>query len=117
MAAQNSDSSGMDLETFVSDTLVSIIVGVNKAQIKLGEAGSYGMINPEREPVEYSYPPRDVEFDIAVTVESSAKGSASGGVQISVVRFGASGEVTDKDVAVSRVKFSVPVSFPWTTRS
>jgi hypothetical protein len=57
-----------------------------------------------------------VKFDVAVTAETSDTAKGGGGVKIAVmsVAVPASGDVetASKNVAVTRIQFSVPISLP-----
>lgn len=102
----------MDLDEFVSETLRQILGGVSKAQAgehggninaaypgaasgNLVPGGNYGLFTR-------------VDFDVAVTAESSGGGKAS----IKVWSIGAEGGGERRSQTVSRVSFSVPVRLP-----
>lgn len=53
-----------------------------------------------------------VKFDAAVTAEMSDTVKAGGGFKVVVFSMGASGEATEKNVAVTRVQFSIPLTLP-----
>lgn len=118
----------MDLQTFVSETLVQIVAGVKEAQSKIAELGTNASVNPgwvyetQRKKNGQASP---VEFDVALTViqqssDSSAErtgGKLKGGV-LSVfsaevgTEFGDARSGSEKSETVSRVKFSVSLAQP-----
>ncbi|KAA3449886.1 hypothetical protein C7I87_14805 [Mesorhizobium sp. SARCC-RB16n] len=101
----------MDLEQFISETLGQILSGVAKAQdTEIGEnvnasfrgdPGSNLSMLPEFGFVR-------VDFDVAVTAESSADGKEF----IRVWGTGAEGGMDSRSQAVSRVVFAVPLRLP-----
>ena len=98
---------------FVSTTLVQIVEGVEQAIAEVSQKSGSGRINPIRENEYYSNP-KDVEFDVAVTVTDSVSGKAEGGIRIPVLRAVGQGEKSLENRAVSRIRFSVPLSVPST---
>lgn len=113
----------MDLKEFVSETLISIITGVNEAQQKAEEYGAH--VNPaglmrhtsnisdnavwDNRTNVYAQP---VSFDVAVTAEDTAQGGAKIKVFSGILDGGLGAEKTNKNVVASRVQFMVPVLFP-----
>jgi len=116
----------MDIQNFISQTLIQIFAGVKDAQGAISQIGSGAMINPvpnQQHSPRSTARPQGVEFDIAVTVsESAVEGSTEklGGKAglLSVVSLQAAAEVAgDRRGAhgsetVSRVKFTVEVALP-----
>jgi hypothetical protein len=113
----------MELKDFISTTLAAIIDGVVDAQERVQSKGAH--INPgglmrttrvlsenaiwDNSTNNYA---RTVSFDIAVTVEDGTKTNAKIGVVAGVFNLGAGGESANKQQAINRVQFSVPVLFP-----
>ena len=101
----------MDLEQFISETLGQILSGVARAQDTeigknvnasfRGELGSNPSVLPDFEFVR-------VDFDVAVTAESSADGKES----IRVWGLRADGGNDSRSRTVSRVVFAVPLRLP-----
>ena len=108
----------MDLKNFVSDTITQIIEGIADAQIRIKENPSHATINPD--PMHYteagnisqSRRIRDIEFDVALSVESTG----SSGAKVSVIGGFFGGKVEagtgSSEGRVNRVNFSVPVRCP-----
>ena len=113
----------MELKEFVTHAIAEIIQGVLDAQTALGENGRY--VNPElstaQGPLEkqgrlvsiQGQLVQTVEFDVAVTA-STATGSKGGiGVVAGVFALGSQGQSNAENIAVSRLKFSVPITLPY----
>ncbi len=106
------DVPSMDLELFVSATLVQIVTGVANAQQQIGDLGGNTKINPIVDMASYTTP-TPVQFDVAVTVSGSTEASGKAGRKIaSIVDVGGGGGATHSTEAVSRIRFSVAVSMP-----
>jgi hypothetical protein len=95
----------MDIKTFVAESLQQIIEGVEQTQKQFsgGINSTHGRTNLEAI--------SQVEFDIAVTIEQGS--TTKGGIAIFGGAFGlgSQGASSKNDSSVSRIKFSVPVSF------
>lgn len=114
----------MDLKTFVEQTLVAVVEGVKAAQMKYPTGSGTAAINHvDRAPAEAALPTgaTPIEFDVAVTSASEEEtgGSRKGGLNIRVVEasMGSTGAERTRSEAVSRVRFTVPVSLPVTHTS
>jgi hypothetical protein len=118
----------MDLEEFVSLTLVQIINGVRKAQAETRIAGKdpseADLVNPA---IMYSadVAPKGkhfatigrnlvhfVSFDVALTTDSTAEGKGGVSVKVAGLGFDAGGGGSTKDSVVSHIKFEVPITLP-----
>lgn len=101
----------MKLKTFVSQTLLAIIEGVEEAQAAALESGA--MISPSV-PVgrELGLHRGTVEFDVEVTTSEGAGSSAGGGIVVGM--FGLSGKTESEQAshARNRIRLSVPIGFP-----
>jgi hypothetical protein len=111
----------MNLQDFVAESLRQIIRGVKAVQEEARQDKAW--VNP---PIVWPDDVRstrlrnlrnsslvhEIEFDVAVTVsqEDGKKGGA--GLVIGPVVLGAQGQSASTSESVSRVKFSVPVSYP-----
>lgn len=113
----------MDLKEFVGQALSDIVQGVINAQSLLGENGKY--INPQLSTKQGRLEPQGrlvsiqgqlmqtVEFDVAVTA-TEAKGTKGGiGVVVGTLALGTHAQKSAESSAVSRIKFTVPVSLPY----
>lgn len=102
----------MELEEFISETLGQILAGVAKAQdTEIGKnvnAASPGVLGSNLSALaEFGVFAR-VDFDVAVTAESSVGGKGS----IRVWGLGAEGGKDSRSQTVSRVVFAVPPRLP-----
>jgi len=111
----------MNIEEFVSESLVQIIKGVMKAQEEL--KGTKAFINPALR----SFPSaesvgtaeghadkivRNVEFDVAVSV-AEGKGTKGGiGIMVGVMGIGSQGQSQSSTGSESRIKFKIPIILP-----
>lgn len=117
----------MELKDFVARSLTDIIKGVSEAQaaIQTPRKDLGGQVNPRidstsrreikgRLETQDNYQPvQMVEFDIAVTVSEGSGEEGKGGIRVlSIIDVGGKIDSKRENVTVSRMKFSVPVSFP-----
>ena len=115
----------MELKQFISQALTSIVEGVVEAQDQTREHGAF--INPgglmrvvksisndaiwDNRTNNFA---RLVSFDVAVTTEEGTTTNAKIGVVAGVFNLGAGGASANKELAVSRIQFAVPVLLPVT---
>ncbi len=106
----------MNLEEFVTESLVQLVEGVSTAQLRIHKGAT---INPKQRStkprsVEYGtgIPVQEIEFDIAVTVDEGKQTKGGIGVVAGVFALGSQGQSSAATQSVSRIKFSVPISFP-----
>lgn len=107
----------MELQDFVSTALVSIVRGVEKAQVDLGS--SKATINPNGlktqlalEQLQEGSGLTNVEFEVAVEVKSAGEAGGSAGIKIHIFSGEISGKKSNSSSHLSRLKFSVPVLLP-----
>ena len=106
-----SSENGMDLSVFVKEALVKVSTGVRDAQDELIEGERpVALVNPTASHALYS-DPRQVKFDIAVTVSEETKGAGGAKIQVLGLSIGGEGGVAKEAEMVSRIRFTVPVSF------
>jgi hypothetical protein len=115
--ADDSSNSGMELQTFITETLRSIISGVADAQHAIDGQGHNAVVVPIYGAQTHA-PADPVEFDIAisVSVETGLKGESKLRLKVPVLQIGLGVEGSDveRSSSTSRVKFKVPVSLPST---
>ncbi|MEG8219926.1 hypothetical protein OSJ57_04745 [Sphingomonas sp. HH69] len=107
----------MELGDFIAATLSEIMRGVSLAAKAHDGPSVGGSIAPM--PVSKMGNPdglllREVEFDVAITTESSTERSKSGGMNIKVIEADLTAGSSEKTLGESRVKFSVPIQLPFT---
>jgi hypothetical protein len=104
----------MDLKNFITESLYQIVGGINAAQEKIAEFNCEVESNFQKPTPENDS--HEVYFDVALTVvdEQSEPSSA----KLLVMGFPHFGNVTFDQLRelVSRVKFSVPLSFVQATK-
>ena len=112
----------MQLDTFITETLISIIKGVNNAQDFAKQNGS--RINPIRfnapdeqyvffSEEEGKKPLSIISFDVAVSISKSDEDKIGGGIK--VLSFDLSGKTksTNQNEVVSRIKFDIGAVLPF----
>ena len=113
----------MELKQFISQALTAIVEGVAEAQNSTKEHGAF--INPggltrttraisddaiwDNTTNNFA---RLVSFDVAVTVEEGTKTSGKIGVAVGLLNLGTGGASENKQLAVSRIQFAIPVLLP-----
>lgn len=109
----------MDLRKFIAETLTQIIGGINDAQQNMLEfqkdensdyTAPYVNPNPASD---HSKKLSDIEFDVAVTVSDGKSAEGGGGLSVMGVSIGGKGASEQTNSSVSRIKFSIPVSYPY----
>jgi hypothetical protein len=109
----------MKLDAYISETLLAIVNGIEKAQKEI-DPKSNAKISPAASSTKLStgakgYAPRieEVEFDVALTIESGTQTKGGIGVLSGVVNLGSAGQSASSQVAVNKIKFSVPIELPY----
>lgn len=113
----------MDIEEFVETTLIQILGGIKKARECLQADGEN--IAPIAQPGRRNAPQElyvsqsghliyPVDFDIAVTAEGSSDAGGNVGLKIAgIAGIEGGGSTVNRDSVVSRVKFQIPVCYPF----
>ena len=112
----------MDLKDFVTQTLVQIVDGVKEAESQVKAKGAH--LNPSFAGDVRNLPrggiyhtgsgqlAQFVEFDVALTVAEGTGTKGGIGVFAGPINLGSSGQSTNENVSVSKVKFLVPLALP-----
>lgn len=103
----------MKLEDFVATSLVEVVKGVAKAIDDTKECKGAVAINPrgnnqQRSDVQL------VDFDIAVSVKEDKTKDGGGEIKVMALSIGAKAGSATAQELISRVRFSVPISWPST---
>ena len=98
----------MELDAFVTKTLVQIVKGVSKAQDIINKSKKVGDASIVPVSNDQSDLRSDVKFDVAVTVS----GSAGADAKLAVLQIGAGAKGSIENTKVSRITFTVPVVYP-----
>ncbi len=112
----------MQLETFITETLISIITGVNNAQTFAKDNGA--RINPIRfNAPDHEYvhfggddgkkPLSIISFDIAVSVSKSNEDKVGGGIKVFSVDLSGKTKSINENEIVSRIKFDIGAVLPY----
>jgi hypothetical protein len=113
----------VELKQFISQALADIVQGVLDTQQVLGANGKY--INPELSTQQGTHEKhgklvsiqgqlvQTVEFDVAVTATEGTDTKGGIGVVAGVFALGSQGQSSEEISAVSRIKFSVPITLPY----
>jgi len=113
---------GMDLKTFVADTIVQIIEGVKAAQERTKGTGGY--VNPPIASMSANEMMKQglfvaaggyaqlMKFDVAINATEGTQTGGKVGVVVGVLSLGAGGQSNAESVASSRVQFCIPLSLP-----
>jgi hypothetical protein len=115
----------MNLDTFITTTLKSIVQGIKDSQDFAYENGA--RINPKRKhstplshlPHYTRYPHEDdlrsitkIEFDVAVTTSNTHESGVDGGIKVIGLNLGGKNIDSGTNEVVSRIKFSVDIVLP-----
>ena len=113
----------MNLDEFIKEVLTQVVSGIRSAQAAEGGAfivpsgdGGHDYATHPRVSSSARLKSTIVDFDIALTVEDSNKGSGGGGLKVFGIRANVQGELSSKDTTVSRIQFAVPVLLPASPR-
>ncbi len=86
----------MELEDFISKTLVDVVSAVKKANAETGGGVQFQLRSGE-----------EVSFDIAITVTEGAKTEKGGGIKVYALNIGGEKSNTSANEHVSRIKFKI----------
>lgn len=100
----------MELEEFISKTLVGIYKGVKDANKVIGDAGSGSYFNIEASSWHKDRSDGYIKFDVAVTATNSSGAKGGAGIRVWSIGIGGEKETTASDQVVSRIKFGIAPS-------
>ena len=109
----------IEINTFIENAITEILQGVASAHeyIKQRDPSETGALNPyfvndddhlRKELI------RDINFDVAINIETKTEKSGGAKAKIYVVDAGGEFKKNDTTGQLSRVQFSVPIVFPIT---
>lgn len=112
----------MTLEEFITDTIIQIIKGVKNAQDFAKQNGAkvnpsnIKMLGNENSPAYWdnynSIAGQSIDFDISVTTHEEGQTEGKAGVFVAFLKAGVSGKESSEQIAVNKIKFSIPVFLP-----
>ena len=108
----------MELKDFVKATLEQIVEGSALAQESIKQKG--GIVNPSSMSYQkdgewntYNHAmPQEVVFDVGLTSTDKSGTSEGIGVFLGSINLGKKNEAGSEQVAITKVKFSVPLALP-----
>lgn len=115
----------MELDEFIKSVLVKVLSGIRQAQDEKSvgafvvPGGDGGHEYPKNARVSNSALLKStiIDFDVAITIESSDKTAGGSGIRIAGIGADIKGESATKDTKVSRIQFGVPILLPENQRS
>ncbi|MAM70022.1 MAG: hypothetical protein CMP91_02590 [Gammaproteobacteria bacterium] len=115
----------MELDEFVKSVLIQILSGVREAQkdealgglVVAGKDGGHDYPKNSRVSSSAQLKSTIIDFDVAISVETTDKASGSGGLKVAGIGAGIEGEISSKDTRVSRIQFGVPILLPKNERN
>lgn len=115
----------MELEEFVKTVLIQVLTGVREAQkdsavgafVVSGKDGGHELPKNSRVSSSARLKSTIIDFDVAISVESSDKMHGNGGLKVMGIGGSIDGEVASKDTRVSRIQFGIPVLLPQNERN
>jgi len=112
----------MDLQDFIKETITQIAESVVDIQKYFDEKGIDAVVNPKEVYGGNQYDPsyqdevnrivENIDFDIAVTIESDSQKEVGGKLKVFDVGIGAEGSQANRQANVSKVKFKIPLVMP-----
>lgn len=116
----------MELQEFISSTLVQIARGIESAASQL--KGSKAIVNPRNVATsnnknehiygylntqnKYHKVVQRVDFDVAVTAEKGKETKSGIGISVGTIVVGSQGKSDAANSTVSRIRFSIPIVLP-----
>jgi hypothetical protein len=103
----------MNLQVFVEETLKQLIAAVKNSQ-KFAKDNNARVI-PDNAGTEHAlsgHPVNNVEFDVAITVTEESETKGGLGVAIATFAIGSTGQTSNANSTISRIKFTLPIGWP-----
>lgn len=107
-----SGSESVELQKFVSDSILAILKGVADAAVSAGEdRDGIGGVNPSfgRSGDGLQSLVREIKFDVAVTASAVKTGNVGAEIKVYVASIDGTGTIKSESSTVNRLSFSVPV--------
>ncbi|WP_176595580.1 MULTISPECIES: hypothetical protein [Sphingobium] len=108
MSDHEAEGTAVDLTTFISEAINGIVEGIAKGQAKLAPPRTLRLGHPFAHSVCFSTP-KEISFDIAVTVNRHSAGSGGAKIEVMGIGLGAKGEVARDNSITTRLAFAVPI--------
>ena len=124
----------MNLQQFIKETIVQIANGIQTAERELAETtaivnpryvaktslqGVYGFMISEKETTRENYRAavQTVEFDVAVYATETTETKGGIGLMVGTLGLGGHGATEKGNRSESRIRFSIPVAFPFSDKT
>jgi hypothetical protein len=112
----------MDLDQFIKEALINIVSGIEEAQKIVVSQNAF--INPFG--IQYNlndtkgegislegHKTSTIEFELSVMVEESSAAQGKIGIKAGLFNVGAGGDLKNSNNSINKIKFSIPVLFPF----
>lgn len=121
----------MNLQQFISETLIQIARGVEEADKQLADSGAivnprhvvpepkastYGYLAEEPENREYLAIVQKIDFDVAVFASQTTEAEGKAGLMVAAIGLGTKASSERGEKSESRIKFSIPFVLPFTKK-
>ena len=90
----------MELEQFITATLVDIVSGIKKANKNFGGSDKFDLRSGE-----------EISFDIAITVTEGTKKTGAAGIHVYALKLGGEKGSSVTNENISRIKFKVKPNY------
>lgn len=97
----------MELDNFITTTLLSIKKGIRDANIKICENDGKKLGIDDTIQYEIDRGSKGIKFDIAVTVNKEDASEGGGKIRVAVIDIGGNTNISTKEEKVSRISFEV----------
>jgi hypothetical protein len=97
----------MELEKFITVTLLNIKKGIQNANIKIAEDISKTLGDDETIQYQIDREGKGIKFDIAITVSNERNLKGGGEIRVAVLNLGGGKSSDSKEEHVSRISFEV----------
>jgi len=97
----------MELEEFITTTLLSIKKGIRNANLKISEDDGKTLGVDDTIHYEIDRNNKGIKFDIAVTISNEKETEGGGKIRVAVVDIGGGKTLTTSEEHISRISFEV----------
>ena len=97
----------MELDDFITTTLLSIKKGIRNANTKIAEDDGKKLGIDATIQYEIDRGNKGIKFDVAVTASGEKAVEGGGKIQVAVMNIGGSGSSSSKEEHVSRISFEI----------
>jgi len=102
----------MELQEFITETLIQIVNGVKAAQNLVKDSTAIIAPHGYLGGVQYRREMQSIEFDVAITTTDTTEAKAGAGVFVAGISLGGQARGEASNQTLSRIKFKVPIYLP-----